>query len=258
MGPLGTSLLVLLFIFGSALLGAFLRTRFPKEQLDLETKHLVHSVVGIIGTMTGMVLGLLVASAKSSYDSQRDGVSHLAASIVVLDRSLAHYGPGTQEARAELRTSVREMIARMWPEEPSPSKTLPSTNPSGAEDSGKYDEVYDRILALEPKNEAERTTQAHALKIIHETAQMRWRLVAQRSSSIPMVFLVLMVLWLAITFASFGLFAPRHATSFGVLLLGSLVVSSAVFLILELEHPFHGFVHISSQPLQNALTQISQ
>jgi hypothetical protein len=247
MSPLGTSVLVLLFIFGSALVGALLRPRFPSEHVNLETKHLVHSVVGIIGTMTGMVLGLLVASAKSSYDSQRDGLSELAANIVVLDRSLAHYGPETQEARSALRVSVRDMMERIWADE---------SNSSESGKNARYDEVYDRILALEPKNEAERTNHSHALKIVYDTAQMRWRLYARRSSSIPMAFLVLMVLWLAVTFASFGLFAPRHATSFSVLLLGSLVVSSAVFLILELEHPFHGIVHISKQPLQNALAQI--
>lgn len=118
--------------------------------------------------------------------------------------------------------------------------------------------MYDRILTLQPKNDAQRTTQALALKIIHDTAQMRWLLYSQRGSSIPIVFLALMVAWLAITFGSYGLFAPRHATSLAVLLLGSLVVSSAVFLILELDHPFGGIMRISSEPLRNALTQLGR
>lgn len=251
MSPLAISFIVLLCIFGSAIAGLLLRPRLPDEHLNAETKEVVKLVIGIVGTMTGMVLGLLVASAKSSFDSQRDGVAQLAANVVVLDRALAHYGLETQETRDVLRNSVEDMIQRIWPEE--------STNsPLGKGEDARYDEVYDRILALQPKNDTQRTTQAQALRIIHDTAEMRWLLYSQRSSSIPLVFLMLMVAWLSVSFASYGLFAPRHATTYAVLFLGSLVVSSAVFLILELDHPFGGIMHIPSQPLRNALTQIGR
>lgn len=252
MSPLAISFVVLMCIFGSAIVGLLLRPRFPSDHLTAETQEVVKLVIGIVGTMTGMVLGLLVASAKSSFDSQRDGVAQLAANVVVLDRALAHYGAESQEARKGLRGSMNEMIQRMWFDQ---SPLPPST---GTHDFEKHEDVYDRILALQPKNDAQRTTQTLALKVIHDTAQMRWLLYSQQHRSIPTVFLVLMVSWLAITFASYGLFAPRHATMIAVLLVGSLVVSSAVFLILELDHPFGGIMHISSQPLKNALIQIGR
>lgn len=251
MSSLAVSGIVLICIFGSAIFGVYLRTRLPDEHLSADTKDVVKLVVGIVGTMTGMVLGLLVASAKSSFDGQRSGVSQLAANIVVLDRVLAHYGPETQETRRLLRDSVADMIQRLWPPE-----GAPTTEQSAPHTKGRYDELYDHILALQPRNDAQRTTQAQALKIVNDTAQMRWLLHAQRSNSIPPVFLVLMVSWLALTFASFGLFAPRHFTTIAVLFLGALVVSSAVFLILELDHAFGGIIHISSQPLQNAMLQL--
>jgi hypothetical protein len=254
MSPLTISLIVLCCIFGSAVIGLVLRPRFPDEHLTADTKDVVKLVMGIVGTMTGMVLGLLVASAKSSFDGQRNGVAQLAANVVVLDRALAHYGTEAREVRDELRNSVTDMIQRIWPEDGSPA--LKSA--SGTAGEGRYEGVYDRILALQPKTDAQRTTQGQALKIIHDTAQMRWLLYSQRSSTIPPVFLVLMVAWLAITFACYGLFAPGHATTIAVLLLGSLVVSSAVFLILELDQAFGGMIHISSQPLQNALTLIGR
>ena len=144
------------------------------------------------------------------------------------------------------------MIHRIWPEELSASANSSTQKVASAE----YEEVYDKILGLKPTNEAQRTTQGPALKVIHDTAHMRWLLYSQRGSSIPIIFLVLMVAWLAITFGSFGLFAPRHARSLAVMLLGSLVVSSAVFLILELDYPFDGLMRISSQPMRNALAQI--
>lgn len=254
MSSLMVSGIVLLCIFGSAVLGVLLRPRFPDEHLNSETKDVVKLVMGIIGTMTGMVLGLLVASAKSSFDSQRNGVAQLAANVIVFDRALAHYGPETQDARGKLRESVNDMIQRMWPTE----MAATAESHKSVHEAGTYEVVYDKILSLEPKSEAQRTTQNQALKMIHDTAQMRWLLYSQRSNSIPEVFLILLVAWLSITFFSYGLFAPRHATSFAVLFLGALVVSSAVFLILELDHAFGGLIHISSQPLHNALGQLGK
>lgn len=254
MSPLAISGLVLVCIFASAVVGILLRPRFPDEHLSSDTKDLVKLVMGVVATMTGMVLGLLVASAKSSFDSQRAGVAQLAANVVVLDRTLSHYGPEAQEARGVLRESVADMIHRMWPEEPMPSGGANSS----VGNEGRYDAVYDRILALQPKNDVHRTTQTQALKIVHDTAQLRWLLSSQRGNTIPTIFLVLMVAWLSITFASYGLFAQRHATTFVVLFLGAFVVSSAVFLILELDQGFGGLIHISSQPLRDAMVQLGR
>lgn len=254
MSPLAISLLVLACIFASSVIGILVRRRFPDDHLSADTKDTVKLVMGIVGTMIGMVLGLLVASAKSSFDSQRGGVSQLAANVVVLDRVLEHFGPEAQDARASLRESAADLVHRTWPAEPAPPG-MP-THPIGIE--GRYDEVYNRILALQPKNDAQRTTQSQALKVVHDTAQIRAQVASQGGNTIPSIFLVLLVAWLSITFAFYGLFAQRHATTFAVLFLGAFVVSSAVFLILELDQGFGGLIHISSQPLRNAIHQLGK
>jgi hypothetical protein len=254
MSPLAIAGIVLVCIFGCAMLGVLLRHRFPDEHLNADTKDVVKLVMGVVGTMTGMVLGLLVASAKSSFDSQRNGVSQLAANVVLLDRALEHYGPEAQEARASLRESVADIVHRMWPDEPA----APRGEATSTGDQGRYEELYNRILALQPKTDAQRATHAQALKIVHETAQMRQSLDSQRGNSIPPIFLVLMVAWLSITFAFYGLFAPRHATTFAVLFLGAFVVSSAVFLILELDQGFGGMIQISSAPMRTAMVQLGK
>jgi len=251
--PLSISLIVLLCVFGGGIIGLCLRPLFPEGHLNADTKDVVKLVMGVIGTMTGMVLGLLVASAKSSFDSQRDGVSQVAANVIVLDRALAHFGPEAEPARGALRNSLNDTIQRIWPDEGAKS----SSAGAAALNDARYGDVYHQILELEPKNDGQRTIKDLALSIVHDTAQLRWLLYSQRSNSLPPVFLVLMVGWLAIMFASYGLFAPRHATTLAVLLLGSFVVSSAVFLILELDHAVGGMIHISSQPLQNALEQMA-
>jgi len=89
-------------------------------------------------------------------------------------------------------------------------------------------------------------------------AQTRWILFSQKGSSIPTAFLVIMVAWLAIILASFGLFAPRNATALVTLLVCALAVSSAIFLILELDRPFDGMIQISSAPVRNALAQLGR
>lgn len=250
MESLATSGIVFACVFGGAFLGMFVRSLLPEHHSSSDSKEVVKQVMGIVGVMTGMVLGLLVASAKSSFDGQRDGVTRLAANVVVLDRALEHFGPEAQDARRVLRDSATDLMRRIWAAEHTSASPAPASEPT------RYDELYDRILALQPKTDAQRTTHAQALKVIHDTTQMRWLLYSQRSNSIPPVLLALMVAWLAILFASYTLFAPWHATTLAALFLGALVVSSAVFLILELDHSFGGVIHISSEPMRNALSQL--
>ncbi|HZY83572.1 MAG TPA: hypothetical protein VFE78_01965, partial [Gemmataceae bacterium] len=123
---------------------------------------------------------------------------------------------------------------------------------------GRYEGLYEKIQELTPKNEAQRALQAQALKIGIDIAQTRWLMFAQRGSSVPMPFLVVLVSWLTILLASFSLFAPPNPTVIAVLLVCTLAVSSAVFLILELDRPFEGALQISSAPLRNVLAQLGR
>jgi hypothetical protein len=264
MGSLAVSGIVFAIVFAGALFGLLVRTRLPDHHLSAESKDVVKLAMGVLGTMTALVLGLLIASAKSSYDVQRIGVSQLAANVLVLDRSLALYGKetqGTPEAkkaettRELLRASLADLLRRTWPEEHAQAEQLGG----GGGTEGRYEEVFERVLAFEPKTDAQRTLQGQALKIVADTGQMRWNLAAQqRASSIPAAFLVVMVFWLAIILASFGLFAPGNPTALLSLAVCALAVSSAIFLILELDHPFGGIIQVSGQPLRSALEQLGR
>jgi hypothetical protein len=248
MNSLTVSAVIFACVFGAALLGMVLRARLPEHHLSADSKDVIKLGMGLVGTMTALVLGLLVASAKSSFDAQRNGVAQLAANTIAVDRALAHYGPETREIRTQLQASVDDMIRRTWPEELPPSER-PEVK-GGTE--GRYEDLYDKIVALSPKTEAQRAARDQAVKIAGDTAQARWLLFAQRTSSIPTPFLVVMVCWLVLIFTSFGLFAPRNATALVSLLVCALVVSSALFLIMELDRPFNGMIQISSAPLHSA------
>lgn len=101
--------------FDGALIGMLLRGYLPEQHLNAETKDVIKLSMAIIGTMTALVLGLLVGSANATFNTQREGLAQLSASIVYLDRVLAHYGPDAQRSRETLRRSVADSIERIWP-----------------------------------------------------------------------------------------------------------------------------------------------
>jgi hypothetical protein len=250
MSSLAISFVVFGCIFGGALLGILLRSRLPEHHLSDESRDLVKLGMGLIGTMTALVLGLLIASAKSSFDTQRNGLAQMSGKIILLDRILAQYGPETKEVRAMIRDGVADTIRKTWPSEEAGA----GTTPEGTE--GRYEVVMKRIQALTPTDEAQRTLKAQALATAIDVAQTRWLLFSQKGSSVPPAFLVVMVAWLSLILASFSLFAPRNGMALVTLFICAAAVSSAVFLILELDQPFQGIMRVPSAPLRNALEQL--
>ena len=250
MSAMTMSWIVFACVFGGALLGMCLRAALPDHHLSTDSKDFVKLAVGLIGTMAALVLGLLIASAKSSYDTKSSELTQASASIIFLDRLMAHYGPETKEARDLLRRSVVRSLDRIWPE--------PTSGPAQLAPTAEGEGVYDKILRLSPRNEAQRSLQAQALRITTDLQQARWLLVEQQGGSIPMPFLVLLVFWVTIIFVSFGLIAPPNATVIAILFVCALSVSGAIFLILELDQPFEGLLQISSNHLRNALAHLGQ
>ena len=248
MSAIGIGLIVLVCVFGGSILGMVLHTILPEQHLSADSKDVIKLGMGLIATMSALVLALLTNSAKGSFDTQRNELTQMSASIILLDRVLAHYGPETKDARDLLKGTVNNMINRMWPEEGSG----PQLQPVAAE------AFYDKIQALSPQNDVQRQLQAQAVKISVDIGQSRWLLFEQGGRSIPMPFLVLLIFWVTVIFLSFGLFAPRNATVIVTLFLCALSLSGAIYLILELDHPFGGLVQISSAPLRSALSQIDK
>jgi hypothetical protein len=251
MSPATTSLVVCACVFGGALLGMFLRRVLPEHHLNADSRSTVNLGIGLIGTMSGIALGLLVASAVGKYDTQKNELTKLSADFVLLDRVLAHYGSETKESRDLLRGGIARMLDQIWPEDRSQHAHLEPIATGG-------EVVYDKIQQLSPQNEAQRSVKAQALAIAMGAGQTRWLMYEQGNVPLPRPLLVVVVFWLTIVFISFGLYAPRNPTVVGVLFLCALSVSGAIFLILELYSPFEGWIKISSAPLRNALAQLGR
>jgi hypothetical protein len=238
---------------GGALAGHGLRAILPAHYLSDESKDTIKLGTGLVATMTALVLGLVTASAKSSFDSVDTAVRHAAMDILTLDRLLARYGPETGETRAALKRSLAGRLETLWPQASDRPAQLDPIR-SGA--AAGTEALAESIRALEPRDDSQRYLQSHALERTEELLEVRWGVFALGGRSVPLPFLVVLLFWLTITFASFGLFAPRNAMLFGVLFVCALSVGSAVFLILELDSPFDGLLRVSPEPLRYALSHL--
>ena len=251
MSALAIGTIVFACLFGGALGGMFVRARLPDHHLTKETEDVVKLSMGVIATMSALVVGLLIASAKGSFDTKDAELKQFSADLLLLDRQLVHLGAETKEARDLLRRYTLYKIDATWPGEAShPVET--ARGPMLLED------VQDRLRALVPQNDAQRWLQASALQISGDLAQIRWLLREQMGATVPTAFLLILVFWLTIIFGSFGLFAPRNPIATVALLLCSLSVAGAIFLILEMAHPFGGLIEISSAPMRDALAHLGQ
>jgi hypothetical protein len=246
-----TSLIVLACILGGAGLGIILRNRLPDAHLSGTTKDVIRAGTALISTIAALVLGLLIASANTAYQSQSSQIQQLTANIIVLDKTLAQYGPGADLARNLLRRSVNSLVDRIWNENGSYSRR---GQPFEASPSALS--FYDEILKLSPTNDAQRSVQNRAISIAQDLAKTRLLLFAQAGASIPVPFLVVLVSWLAVIFASFSLFSDNNATAIVAIGIFALSASTSIFLILELSQPFAGLMMIPSEPLRNALAPL--
>jgi len=191
--------------------------------------------------------------SKYIFQTQTTQVQQLTADVVLLDHTLAQYGPETDSVRNLLRRAAASMADRIWRENGSPSGKVAQFEASAAALS-----VYDEILKLSPRNETERSLQTRAIGTLQELGKTRLLLFAEAGAAIPTPFLVVLIFWLAILFASFGLFADNNATTVVALCIFALSASAAIFLILELGQPFTGLMRISGEPLRNALAPLPE
>ncbi len=246
MSSIEISVLVFATVFGGALLGLYLRKILPETHLSSESREIVKLSIGLIATMTALVLGLLVSSVKSSFDSKSNEYNQICANLVLLDRVLAQYGQETAPARMFLKAAVEKRLQEL-----STRKTDRVTKADAYAAMMGLERLQGVIRGLEPANEAQREIRNHAQHVAEAIVEARWQLLGGVASAVPTVFLVVVVIWLAIIFLSFGLYAPGNSTVVTALFLAALSTAGAIFLVLEMDRPFDGVIHLSEKPLEN-------
>jgi hypothetical protein len=248
------ALIAFVCVFGGTIIGMLLRSTLPDHHLTGDSRDAVKMATGLIATLTALVLGLLISSAKNSFDDMNNSITQSSAKLIMLDRTLAQYGPETQAIRNELRSSVAKWITVIWPEN---KKTV--NEMVTFEKSPPAMELFmNKIRELTPQNDSQRALQSEALQICKELLQTRWLVIEKAQLSLPAIFLVVLLFWLTILFGSIGLFAPFNKTVLTSLVVCAMSVAGAIYLIEEMNKPLSGMMKVSNAPLVKAVEHMGR
>jgi len=253
MSSIQISLITLLCLTAGFLLGMWLQHRLPDHHLSKESQDTVKLGSGMVATMSALILGLLVSSAKNTFDTMNLAIAQNGARIIQLDHYLAEYGAESRPIRDQLKTSVAQQVDRVWHTSAAGGSGLRAVEKSTA-----MLDLQAGLHTLSPQTDAQKSTLSQIQQICSEMWQNRLLIMEQQQQPVTPAFVVLLAFWLAMLFLSFGLFAPRNATVLAVLLVCAFSVSSAVFLILEMSHPLDGLIKVSNAPMLKALELIGQ
>jgi len=240
-------------VFGSGMLGLSLRTLLPDHHLSDDSTSIVKLGAGLMATLAALVLGLLIASAKVSFDRLSEEFTQTAATVVLIDSTLADYGPEAKESRDLLRNTYASAVELFYS-----GRGTGKANVDAPESLTRMVQFQQKLRELTPRSDMQRSLQSEALARSHDLAQTRWILFRPGQGAIPTPFLAVLVLWLGILFAGFGLVSANNRTAVATLFVCALSVSGAIFLIEDIAHPLEGLMQISRTPAQIALSHLGQ
>jgi hypothetical protein len=246
-----TSLLVAAVVFASSLVGLWLGRVLPEAHLSKETQDVVRLGTGMLSVLASLVLGLLIATAKSSYDATDTAIRSYAADLILLDETLRDYGDAALPPRRLVRRYTETLLHKTW--------LYGGTRQYMLEDGAAgalMERVRESIRGLEPADAGQKWLQDQALQVNISLLRQRWLLIERSGPSVRPATIGILVSWVSVIFASFGLNAPRNATVVAAFLLCALAIGSAIFLILQLDSPFSGVMRISSQPVETSLSHM--
>lgn len=218
--------------------------KLRRKPLGGDTVRSMTMTVGIVATLTAVVLGLLINSTKESFDHTERAIKHSAIQILTLHRLLKKYE--TEQARVidlSLLSIVKDSLSSNG------YKNQTEEQISQSIIFSKLEDLVDQIRSLQPTDAYHRVLFEQMIRLTDDLLQSRWFAVTSIGSSIPDFFLIVLWFWLVITFGCFGLMSPLNKHTVIIKALCSLSVSSAIFLMLELDGAFDGLIYASLEPL---------
>ena len=266
MSEVGTTLVIFALLLVATGIGVWVRPLLPEEHKAHETVQLIQLVIGMLVTFAALVLGLMTASAKSSFDTASNDLRAFAADLIEFDTTLRDYGTDTEPARRLLRQYTAAAIASTWPGETPPPGDYPKDT-EAPEDPQRLEDVRlgDMLTAvgtqlrqLRPHDPLQQRALDDGLTQYRRVVDARWKLIEEAHSTISQPFFKTLTFWLGVIFLSFGLIAPRNALALVTILLGAVSIASAIYVMVDLDTPFTGPIVISSLPMRDALMHLSR
>ncbi|NLS08159.1 DUF4239 domain-containing protein [Rhizobium sp. P32RR-XVIII] len=250
MSALAIGGMVFVCLGAAAGFGMLMRFRLPQHHLSVDSRDVIKLATAVVGTLSALALGFLIASAKTTFDDAETELRTSTARVLLLDRVMIHYGPETAEARRLLSQLVESRLQINWPA---------AADGAGhqSRDEISIEPIQDQLRSLKPGTDAQRLLQARAIEVSGDIAEAHWLVVESDGESLPIAFLVILAFWLALLFFTFGLLSPVNSTVVCMLIVCALSVGGAVFLIIDMAHPYLGVIQVSEEPLRNALSRLS-
>ncbi len=252
-----TAFAVLVLLIASAMLGRMVRPRLRENHTSRETIEAMQIVIGMLVTFTALVLGLLIASVKTAYDHAGHDLQAYALELTQLDRCLRNYGPETDPARDALKSYTAALIAGTWTSEPPPTGVgfprgpgVPQVGPSRVL-GATLNSVYLETLRLVPADAFHRDVRNDCLADYRTVLRGRLAAIEDDRLRVSTPFDVVLVVWLMIIFAVFGLISPRNMVALVGIVLSSVSLSLAMYVMLSLSHPY--FIAFPSKDMRDAL-----
>ncbi|MEW6342291.1 MAG: DUF4239 domain-containing protein [Paraburkholderia sp.] len=267
MYEIGSAMLVFVLLLIGTGTGVLVRPLLPEEHKAHETVQLIQLVIGMLVTFAALVLGLMTASAKTSFDTVGNDFRTYSADLIQLNATLRQYGGDASEVRQLLRAYTAAAIASTWPSEPRPAgdyypKDIPAENNSEKLEDTRLGDMLNlagaRLRQLSANDAYHQRLLDQSIDQFERVVQARWKLIEEAHSTISQPFFMTLTFWLFVIFLSFGLIAPRNALALVTITLGALSIASAVYVIVDLDTPFTGPIVISSQPMRDALEHLNR
>lgn len=248
MSAIGLSIVVAACIFAGGVAGLLLHRVLPPSHLNSETREVVRLGTGMLSVLASLVLGLMIATAKTSFDTTDNEIRSYGADLILLAETFRDYGADATAPRDLLRAYTERLLRDDWPQDG--RRRLADENREAAT---MLEHVREAIRALKPVDAGQKWLQDQALQINTSLLRQRWLLVEQAEPSVRPVFLVVLVTWITLIFASFGMNAPRNGTVVAAFLVCAMAFGGSIFLIMQLDSPFDGLMRVSSRPIVTAL-----
>ncbi|MDX8491687.1 hypothetical protein RFN29_08855 [Mesorhizobium sp. VK22B] len=251
MGEVLIGLGIFACLTGAAIVSLMVYEHFPTHHRQDDTSAVVRLAANLFVVLSSLVLGLMINSAKNTFEAINSNVHTFATDIILLDRTLRQYGPEADGARQSLTAYVQRVV------DTSTADSDTTVVPNRLSEL-LLNQVGDILAGLTPADARQTAAQQAATQQLRKLIEQRWILAEQSEGAIPAPLIALLVAWLTLIFASFGFRAPRNATIVGTFVISGALAAAAVYLIIDMDAPFSGPIQVSPAPLQRALAELTQ
>lgn len=252
MTALETGGIIALLLAGATMAGALISRHLPDHHLSTDSKEAIKLATAVVGTLSALAIGFLVASAKTSFDDAETELRSSAARLVLLDRVMAQYGQETKQARQLLTSIVEARIEQTW-------GMVLDTGPQDAfKDDVGIEPVQRQIRLLTPQNDLQSLVKTRALEVSGGIAESHWLVLESGNEGLPAAFLIVLAFWLTVIFFTFGLLSPHNGTVISIIVVCALSVGGAIFIVNDMAHPYGGLIYVSDEPLRIALSRMGR